>query len=98
MTEVANDRFPWMWWPARPPDPRWPFQRDVLVSQAMWTIGWAVFGIWAAERALRHIDALPEGRVLWRDRVLQIIPSVLAWAETAGAWERRARRRTGLFR
>jgi hypothetical protein len=92
MTDAGNDRFPWMWWPAQPPDRGRPFGMDTHAAWAIWTLASVIASNYAGEWALRRIDALPEGLALWRDRAFPVVAAVVMWAEAAGAWERRARR------
>jgi hypothetical protein len=93
----GNDRLPWLWWPARPPSPRRPFALDEHAVYAAWTFGLLPVSLYASEWVLRRLDALPQGPRLWRDRSLQALATAVMWAETIGAWERRARRRRRLL-
>ena len=83
----------WTWWPAGRPDPRRPIGADAHAAYFVQ----ALVSTLASERLAARFDEPPTSRSLWRDRAVQAGFTLLFWAVTTGAWERRARRPRWLF-
>ena len=77
------------WWPARRPDPRRPIGADAHAAY----LAQMLTSLLAAEWLVGRAGQPPGARALWRDRAVQAGLTLLFWAVTTGAWERRARRR-----